>query len=320
MISIIVPVYNTERYLPACIDSVRNQTYTDWELLLVDDGSSDSSGRICDQYAELDPRIRVVHKSNNGVSAARNTGIDAAKGEYLVFLDSDDEFAPDCIELLAEPLKKRDYDFVIGQVVIVGSDNYYPSLKLEDGAIEDNATILYHYAREAFYMMPWNKLCRVELIKQSNLYFKEGIHAEDDLWSFELVLAAHSMYAVNAAHYYYKINKNSYSERVQGRARILDDIPALKWMNRIAMDSKDHNHSDIILFFTWVYRSHYLMAITAGCEKEYRLLRKLDPRTSWDILRLCMSSGKRFRSNAHLLLPPFGGYRLYGFILKRFLS
>jgi glycosyltransferase involved in cell wall biosynthesis len=90
MISIIVPVYNTEKYLDQCIQSILSQTYTDFELLLIDDGSTDSSGAICDRYAEQDSRVRVFHKPNGGVSSARNLGLDNAKGEWVTFCDSDD--------------------------------------------------------------------------------------------------------------------------------------------------------------------------------------------------------------------------------------
>ena len=89
MVSIIVPVYNTEKFLHRCIDSILAQTYTDFELLLIDDGSKDSSGAICDEYAVKDARVRVFHKENGGVSSARNLGLDNAKGEWITFVDSD---------------------------------------------------------------------------------------------------------------------------------------------------------------------------------------------------------------------------------------
>ena len=90
MVSIIVPIYKVESYLPKCIDSILVQTYTDFELILVDDGSPDNCGIICDAYAEKDKRVRVIHQKNAGVSAARNAGIEAAKGEYISFIDGDD--------------------------------------------------------------------------------------------------------------------------------------------------------------------------------------------------------------------------------------
>ncbi|MBR4996070.1 MAG: glycosyltransferase [Alistipes sp.] len=86
-ISVIVPVYNTEKYLPRCVDSILAQTYTDFELLLIDDGSNDSSSAICDEYAQKDPRIKVFHKENGGVSFARNLGLDNAAGEYIILID-----------------------------------------------------------------------------------------------------------------------------------------------------------------------------------------------------------------------------------------
>ncbi len=105
-VSIIVPVYNVEKYLARCIDSVLAQTSSEWELLLINDGSTDNSGKICDRYAKLDPRIRVFNKSNGGVSSARNLGIDNANGSYLTFLDSDDSLEPNTISHLLELVKK----------------------------------------------------------------------------------------------------------------------------------------------------------------------------------------------------------------------
>lgn len=94
-VSIIVPVYKAEKYLNRCIDSILAQTFTDWELLLIDDGSTDRSGDICDEYAKKDTRIRVFHKENGGVSSARNLGLDSAQGEWVTFIDADDYILPD---------------------------------------------------------------------------------------------------------------------------------------------------------------------------------------------------------------------------------
>lgn len=107
LISMIVPVYNVARYLPECLDSILAQTYSDFELLLIDDGSADESGLICDQYAEKDSRIRVIHRPNCGVSAARNLGLDLAAGEYICFADSDDVLSPRFLEILYETIKRE---------------------------------------------------------------------------------------------------------------------------------------------------------------------------------------------------------------------
>ncbi|HEL7541574.1 TPA: glycosyltransferase, partial [Enterococcus faecalis] len=112
-ISIIVPVYNVEKYLEKCVRSILAQTFTDFELILVDDGSPDSSGAMCDQFAEQDERVKVIHKENGGLSDARNAGIEIATGEYLGFVDSDDYIADDMYELLYTNIVKEDADLSI---------------------------------------------------------------------------------------------------------------------------------------------------------------------------------------------------------------
>ena len=110
-ISVIIPVYNVELYLPKCIDSILCQTYTDFELLLIDDGSSDASGKICDMYKENDNRIRVCHKKNEGVSKARNLALNNALGEFVIFVDSDDWIEPNTFELVLNQLENFDIFF-----------------------------------------------------------------------------------------------------------------------------------------------------------------------------------------------------------------
>lgn len=113
MVSVIVPVYNVERYLPSCIESVLRQTYSDWELLLVDDGSTDRSGRICDEYAEQNSRIRVFHKENGGVSSARNLALDQMRGDFCIMLDSDDLIHPSLLEDTLQIIQDTQTDAVI---------------------------------------------------------------------------------------------------------------------------------------------------------------------------------------------------------------
>ena len=110
VISIITPVYKVEAYLPRCVDSILNQSFQDFELILVDDGSPDQSGMICDRFAEEDNRIRVIHQVNGGAAAARNTGLDAASGEWITFVDSDDWVHPDYLRLLFETACLNDTD------------------------------------------------------------------------------------------------------------------------------------------------------------------------------------------------------------------
>lgn len=183
MISIIVPVYNCIGSLERCIGSIQNQTLTDWELLLVDDGSTDGSGSLCDEFAFSDNRIRVLHKQNGGVSSARNSGLDLALGEYVMFCDSDDTVAPDwCEKLLAAQIKfpRR-----------LPICNYYR--KTAD-AITINYNDLCHTVGECippidmFYLYrlqligtPWNKLYRREILLSKGIRFPEDLSLGEDL-------------------------------------------------------------------------------------------------------------------------------------------
>ena len=125
LVSIVVPVYNCIQHLPECLKSIRSQTYANWEAILVDDGSSDGSGDLCDREAASDPRFRVIHKENGGVSTARNAGMDAAKGTYLAFIDSDDLVVPTYLEKLSRAAETYGAD-----IAICGYDRFFSEWEL----------------------------------------------------------------------------------------------------------------------------------------------------------------------------------------------
>lgn len=133
LISVIVPVYNVERYLRQCLDSLINQTYNELEVIMVDDGSKDSSGKICDEYSEKYDNFKVVHKENAGLGMARNTGFEHIKGEYVTFVDSDDYLEPDCIATLYNELRNKDVDMCKG-----GFKRVIDSGKIVSNRIYDN--------------------------------------------------------------------------------------------------------------------------------------------------------------------------------------
>lgn len=139
LISIIIPVYNSEKTLNRCVNSILNQTFMDWELLLVDDGSTDKSGKICDQYALKDFRIRVFHKKNGGVSSARNTGLDYAIGSWITFVDSDDfidaTFLDTLIRLQSSDLCISGIQFINNETILLPPEEY---IKIENVAELDN--------------------------------------------------------------------------------------------------------------------------------------------------------------------------------------
>lgn len=186
MISIIVPVYKVEKYLSKCVESILAQTFADFELILVDDGSPDSCGSICDEYALKDSRIKVIHKKNGGLSDARNAGIVVAKGEYLAFIDSDDYIAPDMYETLYNLAQTHCADMVVCDAVLV---------KEEEEAVYSDSTQVYLMDKETalkkmiyerlFSVNAWNKLYKKKLF--SVIRYPKGMLYEDLATTYKLL-------------------------------------------------------------------------------------------------------------------------------------
>lgn len=177
-ISIITPVYNAEKYIHKCVDSIIAQTFTDWELILVDDGSPDSSGRICDVYADQDFRIRVIHKQNGGVSAARQTGLDAAQGEYVIHADPDDWIDSNMLEELYAKAKQTDADVVICDYY-TNSGEKQTYNKQEPTSLESKKVLCDLF--QQLHGSCCNKLARRVCYSRYCIRFPEGINYCEDL-------------------------------------------------------------------------------------------------------------------------------------------
>lgn len=181
MISVIVPIYNVEKYLSYCIESLKRQTYNDYEVLLIDDGSTDQSGEMCDQYCAKDERFHVIHKKNEGIAAARNDGMDRAKGEFFYFIDSDDYIHPQTLEVLSQALvdnEKADFSMMYGKKSC-RHDEVFAAVQNDviiHGQQDMMRGLFGTSDQEIQYQAIWNKLFRRSLIK--DLRFKD-IVAED---------------------------------------------------------------------------------------------------------------------------------------------
>ena len=198
-ISVIVPVYNAEKYLRRCIDSVLAQTYTDFELLLIDDGSKDSSGTICDEYAAQDTRVRVFHKENGGVSSARNVGLDNARGEWVTFVDSDDWISKDYLEELA---MHSDSDLVIADFVVEGEGQWNEVLPVGQWQGKDLSGIIERDVALARFTAPWCKLLKESLIGQIRFY-TELTTQEDALFMFRYLCVVQNIQILAQKGYHY---------------------------------------------------------------------------------------------------------------------
>ena len=216
MVSVIVPVYNVKQYLPACIESVLGQTYSDWELLLVDDGSTDGSAQVCDEYARQDSRICVFHKENGGVCSARNLAIDNMTGEFCIMLDSDDLIHPSLLEKTLEIMRETQAD-----AVIYGYEKVADGFTLEQcrqqketsqlEILSNNAVISEILIGRRFRMLSCNKLYKKELfVNGGGIRYPVGRKFGDDTSvTYRLMCRCNKVAYTSAKYYYYRERPNS---------------------------------------------------------------------------------------------------------------
>ena len=182
-ISIVVPVYDVEQYLRQCLDSIIAQTFTDWECILVNDGSKDGSGKICDDYAQKDNRFKVIHQENGGVSSARNKGIEEANGKWLYFCDADDTLLPNALEILLDGEKEG------CQFVMAGFNKFLSNGNLKESysgeikrkiSVDDAIKELYTPTDLSYQGYLWCKLFLASIVKDRNIRFDEKIYFNED--------------------------------------------------------------------------------------------------------------------------------------------
>lgn len=234
-VSVIIPIFNSREYIERCLNSLKNQTWHEWEAICVDDSSTDGTSEILDAYAKNDSRIKVIHKDNEGVSAARNDGMKLTSGKYIAFLDSDDFFHPQTLELTVELAEKENADMVaftyhhryrvktmIGNLFKIPEKqtlHFKNYVKTPDYIITDD---IYKYATEyshpdlpakekkwaVKHCQPWRCLFRKDLVE--NIKFPEGIIYEDFPWWSEVLFNVNKAAILNLPLYYYYPNKRSF--------------------------------------------------------------------------------------------------------------
>lgn len=271
-ISVIVPVYNAERYLARCIDSILTQTYNNFELILVDDGSTDCSGKICDKYAKADARIKVVHKENGGVSTARNAGIDIAKGEYITFIDSDDFVEREFFASAYKSVLSHNADeFISGIVMETIGDNdlvvrsdHYTAIK---SRVYD-ARLLLEMLNIDYPLIcicgPCCKLYRTDIIKNNSIRFDVLMSlGEDTLFNLQVLKHTDNIYFSKEIFYhYYRGNENSLfsifrKDTYEIHTCVYDEM-------RQVMISKNCDHQAMIAF-----EEMYFDLLISGIHKYY---------------------------------------------------
>lgn len=324
-LSIIIPVYNVEQYLQSCVQSVITQTYQDLQVILVNDGSTDSSGVLCDQLAQQDSRIQVVHKSNGGLSDARNAGFEVATGDYVAFLDSDDVYLlNDGLEQLMALAQAEQPDVLLFQAVDV-----YPhhqtvrkAYDVEYMATHSGAEVFAQLVRtQSFNMSACFQLIRCELLEQHQIYFEKGLLSEDVDWSLRLWCHVNKVHAINLPLYGYQHRDGSISttytiRNLQSYEHIFAKFVQL--YNERAVDDATESY--------WQTTMGYLAQMYTSCLYAYGQIAREDKSEAYAILKryaTLLEHSISIKSERVILLKRYIGlhltvwvFALYGRIRK----
>ena len=255
-ISVIVPVFNVAGYLPQCVDSILSQDYGDLEVILIDDGSTDGSGEICDRYAALDSRVRAIHQKNGGAAAAKNAGLRLATGEYLAFADSDDYLEPGAYGFLMKVLLENGADAVQGSFREVYR-NRAEEQRISEEILEGYDYLL-RFPKDFSCALLWNKLYRRALF--DGVFFEEGHKIDDEYFTYQGFLQPRKVVRADRIVYNYRKRASSVmsspesAERLvldcldsaaKRRQRILDTLPQLR-------EPFDENYLDVIWYLSGI--------------------------------------------------------------------
>jgi hypothetical protein len=238
-VSIIVPVYKVENYLRICLNSILAQSYSNWEAILVDDGSPDACPQIIDKYAEQDERFRTIHRKNGGLSAARNSGLQIVKGEYITFLDGDDFWHKDFLKSMVEAATENDADIVQCDFVR-GADNVFPDLKdttFDLIKIYDRRSIFTSFVAK---VIVWGKIYRKYILE--GITFPEGRVNEDDFTNWRFYYKADKIAVTKKKLYYYTVNPNS----IMGTLKKKPDLRFIDAYNERISFFEHKDESDLV--------------------------------------------------------------------------
>lgn len=296
MFSIIIPVYNVEQYLRDCLDSVLHQSFADWEAICVDDGSTDTSAAILDEIAAIDPRVIVVTQSNGGLSSARNAGLEVAKGDYLLFLDSDDWLEPEALKTLSDHLDGEDMLCFSGRRFVEATRTFNPPDPLTEKTYGSG---MEYYTENALLQRDFAFVCvvlrayRRMFLLENHLCFKEGVFHEDNLFTPMACYYARTVKILNECLYNYRVRYNSitatsdlrHASDLMGIANVLASF----FISKQGFDK------------TVVYRAithHYQVAFERAAKKEER--KELSRLCDWQLY--CQVSRTKLRHQMNHLI------------------
>ena len=304
-VSVIVPVYNVELYLEECLDSIINQTFKEIEIILVNDGSTDSSSEIIEFYALKDSRIVILTQPNGGVSVARNTGIKKASGKYILFVDSDDTLLSNSIEVLYQKAEETGADIVIGNALRCYPDGsqtlYFPHGKtLSNGLLWTGESVFTKLMEWDMLPLAVSYFTRKDIIIDNKLLFQENILHEDEIWCVKTILAAQKVLFIEFNYYFYWQRENSImnSDNKAFRIKSLFEVAKALYQHSEALQVKDISEKAISCIYVRIFWiCHFIYSLVfqnktvTFTEFNYfsGLLIRIYPALSYSQQRYCLS-------------------------------
>ena len=301
LFSIIIPVYNVEKYLRVCLDSLLDQSFSDWEAICVNDGSTDGSASILDDYSSRDARFRIVEQSNAGLSAARNAGLRFAVGDYVLFLDSDDWLETDALAILSRNLDGEDLVCFSGQRFLESEQRYLPADRLQGHSYPSGMD---YYNENALQRRDFAFVCVVlraykrSFLTEHSLHFSEGIYHEDNLFTPHVCYFAQRVKVIDSCLYVYRVRENSITttsnpKRSGDMMRIANElaaffIPKSGFDKTVVYRAITHHYQAVLMSAPRSEKRH----LYALCDwKLYGIVSRTKPR---HIVNYCLNRLKRF--------------------------
>ena len=308
-ISVIVPVYNTEKYLRKTVDSLLNQTYKDLEILLIDDGSCDNSGKICEEYAQTDSRIKVVHQENQGLSAVRNRGIELATGEYLCFVDSDDFVETDTYEVFNNIIEKEKVDFINGGIRVFENNQEFIGVdyRIDPNRVINRAEIIDYLSnfKIQYASMVLSKVIRRDFLLAHNIRCISGLKIQEDfVFVLEMLLKADTIYFVDKYFYNYVKRTDSLTTKRYRKDIYKHFNTAYLKIKELYENASITGHEDQLIY----YFSRYLLSTIkrekynkASCERKKELRAIFETEMYKDIIKNINAIKKFDKKRYHVL-------------------
>ena len=321
LVSLIVAVYNGEKYIASCIDSIMNQTYQNYEVILVDDGSKDNSGTICDYYAEKDSRIKVIHQVNRGCSAARNEGLSHARGEYIGIIDQDDYLHEKYIEYFMKLMLDHNAEIATTDTILSFIGNAPASTDLDFNKYsiisgEDAAKEMLMYTLQ---IGPWNKLIKKSLIERAGISFQEQFYCgEGFAFSVECFQSTNKVVVGHQNVYFYRIDNATSGSSTFSLRKYKSSVNAQDYMRNVLKD-KSQYADNVLKFSKWRTLSDNFTLLKASGDKNrypviYHELKIKVKKGALSALKIPVKPKQKIRAVAFWISPEIAAYVFSGYL------